>query len=123
MLNKTKYLLIFILFPLCALLAEEKVIDALHNVDLVSTEKFNNQGIQFGVDYFAVNQNDFRVYITIKSVDAQNVYQGLVPGQSIIDAGERVHLGWMVHSDFSRDANWEVEWEVEVGEKAQAANL
>lgn len=111
----TKINIIILIFCFCmgSVYGEGKIIDSLGNVQLKTEDKFNQFGNKFGVDYFAVNQNQFPVYVSIDAIVQKNIYEGLVPGQFLISPGENAYLGWIIHEDHSQDAKWELEWDVE----------
>lgn len=106
-------LIMVILTPVVAFCGH-RVVDSLHNVDLISTDKMNEEGEKYGVDYYVHNHNMYPVYVSIQATVTNNVYDSLVPGQFIVDRDEKAHMGWVIQTDETVDSLWEVEWEVQI---------
>lgn len=107
--------IIFILFVFInfSLLSEVRVLDTLQNVDLIAEDRKDDQGRKNGVNYYAHNRNNGVVYVTIDALNAKNVYENLTYSQVVVDASDKVFLGWVIQTKNEDQSHWEVEWTVE----------
>lgn len=120
MIKKFIFSFLSICFFMNLVFAEGQVIDVVKNVQLKTSDKLTELGSKIGFDYYAVNHNQFPVYVSMGAIDQKNIYEGLVPGQFTIAPGEDAYLGWIIQEDHSKSAQWKLQWGVETPETTTA---
>ena len=96
----------------CGLQANERVISTLNKVDLIAVDKENQEGHNYGTDYYAFNHNEFSVQVTIQLSHSVNTQDGLLTGVVLIKPNERSQLGWLIQNNMTFESKWNVQWQV-----------
>lgn len=101
-------------FLFCSsLIGEERIASTLENVDLIIEDIHNENGHNYGEQYFARNRNDHPVKLSIKIAGARNASDDLVPYMIVIRPLDKVKLGKITQADPKQEASWNYEWEVQ----------
>ena len=107
-------IVIFLLIGMNSLAwGEERVAETLENVDFIIENLRDGEGNIYGESYYAKNNNDYPMRISMELVQAENVDPKIIPYTVIMEPEVRILLGSVVKNDSEKDAVWKYQWEVE----------
>lgn len=92
--------------------AGDKIVDTLHQVDLIVRDKVNEEEHNFGEDYTVYNRNDFPVYVSIRMIVSDNAQNLFVKESKEVGPGMIANLGSVVQEKITEPAKWRYQWVV-----------
>jgi hypothetical protein len=105
--------ILFILVILSVHLAlESRIAQSINNVDLIIEDKFNDQGENYGDEFFIHNRNDIPIQVSIKVVNSLNAKDNILKNTVIIESLEQISAGSVTMDDPTQESHWSYELKV-----------